>query len=548
MLLTLLLASLASAQVPQGALTVKTEALTARLTSAAGWTITTLDYGGYQATVPAGGQGAVISEGGTWYGSAMEGGERVRSLALLVDGEEKALEPGATVEGGVVRLRKASSIGSMDHRAELSFDGDLVIHKHEFTATRDTTAASFYAFIYSVTPQTTDWLAQPLEGDEVAGEFCTSKQNLVNENVLWLAQYDRTARKGVLFYYITPFGGPGARTSVWDQTNYHKFFSQPCSGDIRAGTELSYQMVMKLFSVDADDWQGQVRAQVAELQERFPQQTVTRAASRLYDEGVPEEGMLTVQTAQYKIVFAAHQAWTIYSFEFDGKPIGPPSGFYGTVLIPTGGKWIGTGHTEGGREIVHGVKLLVDDVETPLEMGATVKGHRVTVVKDSTIHKFRAKATITVTDEEVIERQELVAEEDMELSLMYLFMHCWADSTTRWLAGLPDGETIEGELDGEGNSILKDVRWAAEYEPEMGISILAYTPTVITGPGSYCMIWEVPGRYNKLYFRRTSGGEQFPRGTALDYTVVVRGVAGETGDWKATKAAAADLARRFPTP
>lgn len=548
MLLTLLLASIASAQVPQGAITLKTGQLTSQLGSKAGWTITSIEYDGFKASVPVGGQGAVADVGGKWHGSGMDVPEEVESVSLLVADEERAIEPGATVEAPAVTVRKQSRFAGLSHRAETSFEDGLIVQQHDFEATSDVKLNSFYAFIYSVTPGTTDWLAQPLEGPQVAGEFTTSKAQLLNRNVRWVAQYDRAAGKGVLFYYVTPFSGPGSRTSLWDQPNYHKFFAQPCAGEIKAGTKLSYRMVIDLFSAPAEGWREEVTQQVEDLQERFPQEEVRQVTPRLYDEGVPEEGMLTVQTAHYKLVFSAQQAWTIYSFEYDGKLIGPPSGFYGTVLVPTGGKWIGTGHTEGGREIVHSVKLLVDDVETPIAVGSTVQGHRVTLVKDSTIHKFRAKATITVTDDEVIERQQLEASEDMSLELMYLFMHCWADSTKRWIAGLPNGETIEGEFDGQGNSVLKDVQWVAEYEPTMGLGIVAYTPTVITGPGSYCMIWEVPGRYNKMYFRRTSGGESFPTGTALDYTVVVRGVPGETGDWAATKAAAMDLAARFPAP
>lgn len=266
----------------------------------------------------------------------------------------------------------------------------------------------------------------------------------------------------------------------------------------------------------------------------------------LYGDGVPEEGFLTAHTDHYTIVFSAKQAWTIFTFTFDEHLIGHQRGFYGTVLIPKGGKWIGTGHTEGGREIVHALRLLVDGQETPVTAGATVRGHCIELVKESTIHKFAARTTITVTDDHVVERQQLEAIEDIDLKLMYLFMHCWQPTSTRWLAELPDGAGIHGDLDNQGNEVLKDTRWCAQHQPDPGIAILTYTPKVASGEGSHTMIWDL-ARYHKLYTRRVGGaGESFAKGDTLDYTMIVRGVPGETGDWEATRRAAQALKREFP--
>ena len=75
---------------------------------------------------------------------------------------------------------------------------------------------------------------------------------------------------------------------------------------------------------------------------------------------IPQDGTLTVETAHYKVVFSAKQAWTIYDIAFDGRPVGLHNGFYGTVLIPAGSNFIGTGHTEGGQEVVEKLALTVD--------------------------------------------------------------------------------------------------------------------------------------------------------------------------------------------
>jgi len=130
---------------------------------------------------------------------------------------------------------------------------------------------------------------------------------------------------------------------------------------------------------------------------------------------------------------------------------------------------------------------------------------------------------------------------------MYLFMHCWSHTTTKWFAELPDGQTTQGELVEKGFQINQDTRWIAEFEPNWSMGIIGYTPKVATGPGSATKIWVVPDRYHKHYTQRIAGaGEQFKAGDRLDYEMIVRGVRDETGDWTKTQAAAAALKEKYP--
>lgn len=543
----LLCAACAIAEVPQGELVVQSGKSRWVMTAKAGWTITTAEYDGTRLVNPQGGQGAVLLRGGKWYGSAMEGGETVQDLQVT-QGDTPVPPPFTqALTGTAATVTKQSVIDKLSHKAETVFEPDQIVQTHSFTALEDVDLTSFYAFIYSVTPKTTQWLAQSQQNTELSGEFTTSKGQLVNRDVNWVAQYDPTAQKGVLCYYATPFRGPNSGTRLWDAVDYHKFFAEPQRGKISAGTKLRFQMVMCLFGAEPESWKDAVRARVAELQKRFPPQPTIAAGPRLYDEGVPEMSTLTVETKQYKVVFGAAQAWTINTLDFAGKPIGQQTGYYGTVLIPQipGGNFIGTGHTDGGREIVHKVSLTVDGQPQPIETEKTVKGSRVELVKDSTIYKFRARTTITVTDDEILERQELVATEDFTLKLMYLFMHCWSKDTSKWLAELPNGKQIEGTFDGQGFEVNTDTRWCAQYEPKMGIGIVGYTPRVASGPGSRTMLWDID-RYHKFYTRRVGADETFKTGDKLDYTMIVRGVKGETGDWTATKATVEQLKAKYP--
>jgi hypothetical protein len=214
-------------------------------------------------------------------------------------------------------------------------------------------------------------------------------------------------------------------------------------------------------------------------------------------------------------------------------------------MTPKGGNWWGTGHTEGGREVVHGLKLTVDGKELPVQAGETVTGQVICLTKDSTIWKFKARVEVTLSASEVLERTRLEALGDCELGLLYYFMHCFPSSTTAWLAELPDGTLEHGSLTHTDKmAVNKNTRWVAQYEPNFGMGILCYTPRLITGAQSASMIWD-KAHYHKYYLQQNRG-QAFTAGETLEYSVVVRAVPGETGDWSATKAAVAELKKVYP--
>jgi hypothetical protein len=273
--------------------------------------------------------------------------------------------------------------------------------------------------------------------------------------------------------------------------------------------------------------------------------TASAEAAKPYGPGVPDRGILTLKTARYSVPLCAQQAWTVQKIEYDGKTVAHEHGFYGTVLIPKGGKWWGTGHTEGGREIVNSLSLAADGEPQPVEAGKTVAGHKLAFGKESTIWKFKCLSDLTVTDDHVIARTQLEATEDVDLTLLYYFMHCFVATTTEWIAELPAGEFATGTLhSGGGFAVNKDTRWVAQFEPAMKLGILCYSPKVISGPGSMSKIWDLT-RYHKFYYQ-ASAERSVKRGEKLDYSVIVQMVPRETGNWAATKAAAAALKKLYP--
>lgn len=546
-MIELMLAALMAGAVPQGELTIKTGDLEVRMDSQTGWAISTLTYAGDKLILPSGGRGSAISAGGQWFGEGMRAGsEPVSALQVLVDGKDIALAPPQTITADTVTVKKESMLSTIKHQAETTFEKDLFIQRHSFEATEDISLAVFYAYIYSMWPQAKAWLAQPLRGKLVRGGFDAGGGNKPGCPVRWLAQYDPALQKAALAYFIEPFTQPDGYHAYWDKDTYHKLLAQPTKGNLAKGTKLEFTMVMQFFAATPAEWEQKAQEVARSLQTRFPPKQPT-GADAPYGEGVPEEGLLTLQTAHYTVPMSAKQAWTIYRILYDGKVVAHENGFYGTVMQPAGSNWWGTGHTEGGREIVHALKLLVDGKEQPVEVEQTVSGRKLSLVKDSTIWKFKCHAEVEVTDDLIYERTQLEALEDCELKLMYYFMHCFIPSTTRWAAELPDGSFTEGELKSDDDfEVNKDTRWVAQYEPNMHYGLLCYTPAVITGPGSASKIWDLDvTRYHKYYLQENAG-QSFRKGDKLDYAVIVAVAPDEQGDWAATKAVVETLKKKYP--
>jgi hypothetical protein len=114
-----------------------------------------------------------------------------------------------------------------------------------------------------------------------------------------------------------------------------------------------------------------------------------------------------------------------------------------------------------------------------------------------------------------------------------------------WLAELADGPIEGGALtDVRTMAVSKVTRWVAQFDPESKRSVLCCTPKVITGTRSASLIWDLD-RYHKYYLCQNRG-QKFMKGEVLDYTVLMKSIDGESGDWVATKLAVPKLKVQFP--
>jgi hypothetical protein len=274
--------------------------------------------------------------------------------------------------------------------------------------------------------------------------------------------------------------------------------------------------------------------------------------------------VVTIETRDLKVEFAGDRAWTIQRIFYTGELVADKNGFYGTVFAAESGKWIGTGHTEGGVEQVEEVtltvdgqprdlvdkasyhgQLTVDGQPRDLVDKASYRGQRAEIHKRSMMGPLRLEATYVVTDDAVLERHRYEATTDVQISTLYAFMHAWLPRTTEWMAELGDGSIIDGKFDNSGDFKLKqDPKWTGIYDPVNHRAMLAWYPVPLAGQGIKAGYWDKTV-YHKLYNQIYSHAA-LPAGTKFEAAVILRGVEAEAGNWKdAAKTRAAETASRY---
>jgi hypothetical protein len=253
---------------------------------------------------------------------------------------------------------------------------------------------------------------------------------------------------------------------------------------------------------------------------------------------------VTVETRDLTIEFAGDRAWTISRILHQGKMITDRTGFYGTVFSPEGGKWIGTGHNDGGIEKVESAVLTVDGNECPLVDKAVYRGKRAELRKHSMMGPIRLEATYTVTDDLVLERHRYEFTEDVKVGTLYAFMHPFLPATTEWIAESADGSPMEGVFESKsGHALTSDVKWTAVYDPSAQRVSLAWYPVALRGQALKTFYWDKTV-YHKLYNQIFSHAD-VAKGTKIEVNVIVTCAEADPASWKEkARSLAADLEKR----
>ncbi len=229
--------------------------------------------------------------------------------------------------------------------------------------------------------------------------------------------------------------------------------------------------------------------------------------------------------------------YTIRILEFNNCRLGTPTGFYGTVMAPQSGKYIGSGHTEGGCEQVIKISFTADGKEINPAPGSTVEAAKITMRKLSQLDNLLFQIEITVSGDGIVEQKKFTALKDQPIKLLYIFQACWSPATTNWLAETAAGKTLSGDFDGkfEGNSrwhLQEEVKWAANYNAVAGKGLVMYFPEAIKGKERKAAFWEIKKAYNKFYLMLDTPATYSAGYKSPDYTLIIKGYNASTENWK----------------
>lgn len=258
----------------------------------------------------------------------------------------------------------------------------------------------------------------------------------------------------------------------------------------------------------------------------------------------------TVNCGPYKIVFNNEvRTYGIRTLEYDGAMLMPLSGLNGSVFVPAPAKFIGSGHTEGGSEVVEKLSLEVDGKEVAITAGSTYKGETIVYRKVGRLANLRFTTEKTITADGLLDRKRIEAVDDQVVHAINLYQWCWTAKTTEWVAQLGSGEIREGIFtDDNGFKLKEDIRWTAVYEAESQNGAMMYFPDVIKGKiGQKSCYWDKAKAYHK-YYLTVDTPSKLMKGTELPiYTQVVKGFSSPKNQWKqAAKELAEKLAEIYP--
>ena len=246
---------------------------------------------------------------------------------------------------------------------------------------------------------------------------------------------------------------------------------------------------------------------------------------------------VTVSVGDYRIEFRDPGAWTFGKIWYGDTQIGLDNGWSGLVLRRPKGGFVGTGHTEGGREEIESARLTVDGKEVALEAGGTHRGKHARLEKVSRIDNLKLEAVYEITPGGIAETHRIEAVRDQPVVTVYAFMHPWTATTKEWMAEGAGGKIITGPLESKKRvpgarlwEIVKDVRWTAVYDPTAKLSVILCYPTLYKGKGVRTGIWDLR-HYHKQYYQPYAN-ETITKGTKRTFRCRVWCVRAEPDAWQ----------------
>lgn len=260
---------------------------------------------------------------------------------------------------------------------------------------------------------------------------------------------------------------------------------------------------------------------------------------------------MTMESGKYRILFhdMPHR-WSIIHFYYDGIEIGPRTGYYGNVMCPASGKYIGAGHTEGGTEKFLEGTVSVDGGEAVPVGEGVFKGDKVVFKKSSTLANIKLNCTYTLTADGLKIDKQFTALADQPMHQFYLWQFCWTKNTTDYLFIRRDGSVEKGKfLNDNKNRVYgeKEAYFFSQYWPEKQVGFVNFFAEFGKFSGKN-LLWDVGRAYHKYYFwidlpKVVKAGYSSP-----EMTMIVKAFTADSeAQWEEkSKDTAAELLKQYP--
>jgi hypothetical protein len=240
---------------------------------------------------------------------------------------------------------------------------------------------------------------------------------------------------------------------------------------------------------------------------------------------------LELVTPGFALKFRGDRAWTISEIEYKGAVISGPTGFHGLVLAIGPALFIGSGHKEGGEEVVESIEVKLDGAVLDPPEGS-LDCREAVITKRSQLGDWTHEAVIRLTAEKLELDYRIKATKDTYIELMYPFMFCWSPLSTEWMAQTRNGEILEGEFRSDnGWQLEKDVDWSAIYIPDKQMAaVLRFDENLPDGALHKHGFWDREA-YHKQYYQ-SFWRANIEAGQDFHYRVALQVAEGGVNNWK----------------
>jgi len=250
--------------------------LSLRFVPSRAWTFDELRYVGNLLNNPTSLSGLVLNFGGPLFlgsGHHEAGEEKVLSLQLVVDGKEidqVQLLKGGEFNGKSIELIKTSNLVSANVeptsitplKSVIRLNDGVLECEQFLTPDHDTAIPRLYAFMFSWTTDTTEWMAKTAAGELREGGF--TKPAELMADVQWTSIYNpKFKTAAVTIFDKDSWMGAGVHHYYWNAKRYHKEYYQPVKDVIlKKGTTYHWGVKVLFTTAEQDQWKQKIMALV----------------------------------------------------------------------------------------------------------------------------------------------------------------------------------------------------------------------------------------------------------------------------------------------